>query len=220
MLLFCFLCCMFCLPSWFCARVCTWHTTCKLTRLCMLPFCRCFALFCLPSCFARFCACTTFALSHTRVNLHVYRGCVFLRVFCWLSSLFRFYLFDACLHMYTICISTYTCKRIRICSACFAYVACPIWFARVCTCTTYALAHTHVNLYVYTDWPCDFVLHVSLVILFARVCTCTTYAWSHTHVNLYVYTCCSFAFLLYDLLALFSPRGFAHVQHIHYLIHM
>ena len=91
------------------------------------------------------------------------------------------------------------------------FVDCPLCFGficltRVCTCTPYALSHTHVNLYVYTRCPFVFVLHLFACPLCcgkenARVCTCTPDVLCHTHVNFHVYSCCPLFVFLHVLLA-------------------
>ena len=124
--------------------------TCKPLRLYMLLFCFSFVWFACPLFPARFCTCTTYTLSHTHVDVYVYTCCHFDVVLHVLIAL----IICALLHTYNTCIISCTCKRIRLYMLHFSILFCMVclssyFFARVSTCTAYAVFHTHVCIHIY-----------------------------------------------------------------------
>ena len=126
--------------------------------------------------------------------------------------------------MYIICIISYTCNCVRLCRLplCFFVLHvfdCPLVFARVCTCTSHAYFHTHVNLYVYACVPlcvcfaclaCPLVcacLHMYNICIISCACKLIRICM------LPVASCCMLS--LSSFCFSFVLRVFAHAQQMH-----
>ena len=171
----------------------------------LLLLCMC----CSPSCFARVCTRTAYVLSHTHVKSYVYTCCPFFVLHVSLALFVFVFVFNcACLHMYNVCIISYTCKPIRLCRLpvlfCFAIYDC-LFCSRVFV----NVQHMHDLIYI-----------VCVVVDFLRVFAIVQHM--HYSIHMYMYTSIQFALvLLCCMLACpLSLRVFAHVHHMHYLIHM